>query len=174
MGHLSLRQPPPRRRPRPAPRLPPRRLPQPRRRPRPRPGAAPQRARAQPPPPPPREEPGWSWSTSAISCFQCLALCETEVSLFAFGVLFRAWIAAGTRAGAGAEGGGLRGGSFRAHPEDAGRAVASPLSLLGDPECGGGRPRGSFCSEVRVWRIRVPPSPAPIFYSLRRTRFPQS
>lgn len=145
MGHLSLRQPPPRRRPRPAPRLPPRRLPQPRRRPRPRPGAAPQRARAQPPPPPPpREEPGWSWSTSAISCFQCLALCETEVSLFAFGVLFRAWIAAGTGAGAGAEGGGLAGvgGGRSGHtPEDAGRAVASPLSLLGGP---------------RVWRW--PPS----------------
>lgn len=96
MGHLSPRQPPPHRRPRPALRLPPRRLPQPRRRQRPRPGAAPQRARAQPPPPPPpREEPGWSWSTSAISCFQCLALCETEVSLFPFGVRFRAWIAAG-------------------------------------------------------------------------------
>nr|XP_021525740.1 neural Wiskott-Aldrich syndrome protein-like [Aotus nancymaae] len=47
--------------------------------PAPAPGAAPQRARAQPPPPP-REEPGWSWSTSAISCFQCLALCETELS----------------------------------------------------------------------------------------------
>lgn len=128
MGHLSPRQPPPHRRPRPALRLPPRRLPQPRRRPRPRPEAAPQRARAQLPPPP-REEPGWSWSTSAISCFQCLALCETEVSLFPFGVRFGVWIAAGNGAGAGTAG---TGGSGHTRG-DAGRVVASPLFLLGGP-----------------------------------------
>lgn len=65
----------------------------------------------------------------------------------------------GWRRGRRVEGGG-RSGHTR---EDAGRAVASPLSLLGDPECGGGRPRGSFCSEVRVWRIRVPSLPGPNF-----------
>lgn len=175
MGHLSLRQPPPRRRPRPAPRLPPRRLPQPRRRPRPRPGAAPQRARAQPPPPPPREEPGWSWSTSAISCFQCLALCETEVSLFAFGVLFRAWIAAGTRAGAGAEGGGLRGGVVQGTPgRTRGERWLLPSPFWGTPSVEVAALVGAFAVKLGFGEFESPPSPAPIFYSLRRTRFPQS
>lgn len=64
------------------------------------------------------------------------------------------------RGGAGAVGGGGR----RAHPR--GRRASggfSPLDFGGTPECGGGRPRGSFCSEVRVWRIWVPPSSAPFF-----------
>ena len=162
MGHLSPRQPPPRRRPCPALRLPPRRLPQPRRRPRPRPGAAPQRARAQPPPPPPREEPGWSWSTSAISCFQCLALCETEVSLFPFGVRFGAWIAAGTGVGAGAEGGG----GLRAHPRGRGASGGfSPLPFGGTPSVEVAALVGAFAVKLGFGDLSpsLPPSPAPLF-----------
>lgn len=168
MGHLSPRQPPPRRRPRPALRLPPRRLPQPRRRPRPRPGAAPQRARAQQPPP--REEPGWSWSTSAISCFQCLALCETEVSLFPFGVRFGAWIAAGTGAGAGT---GAAGGSGHT------RGTQGERWLLPSPFWGvplserAAALVGAFVVKLGFGEFESLP-PSPIFYSLRRSQFPQS
>lgn len=70
----------------------------------------------------------------------------------------------GTRAGAGAEGGG----GLRVNPR--GRRMSggfSPLPLGGTSECGGGHPRGSFCGEVRVWRIEsLPPSPAPFFFFL--------
>lgn len=163
MGHLSPRQPPPHRRPRPALRLPPRRLPQPRRRPRPRPGAAPQRARAQPPL---REEPGWSWSTSAISCFQYLALCETEVSLFPFGVCLGVWIAAGTGEGVGAAGDGR----LRAHPRGCRRAAASPLSPLGAP------PSVEAAALVGAFAVKLGfgESPAPVFILCGGRRSPKS